>query len=70
MESTWSATVLSATDLTPHVRQLIVLPKFQKLAFLPGQWVSLKLPLGPKPPLNRAYSMATSAPLSRRDSPR
>ena len=64
MESTWSATVLSATDLTPHVRQLIVLPKFQKLAFLPGQWVSLKLPLGPKPPLNRAYSMATPASAS------
>lgn len=61
MEPTQSATVLSVTDLTPNVRQLIVLPKLEKLAFLPGQWVSLKLPLGSKPPLNRAYSMATPA---------
>ncbi len=61
MEPTRSATVLSATDLTPNVRQLIILPKFEKLAFLPGQWVSLKLPLGLKQPLNRAYSMATPA---------
>ena len=58
-EPTQSATVLSVTDLTPNTRQLILLPKSQKLSFLPGQWVSLKLPVGPKPPLNRAYSMAT-----------
>jgi len=60
-EPTQSATVLSVTDLTPNVRQLIVLPTSQKLSFLPGQWVSLKLPVGTKPPLNRAYSMATPA---------
>ena len=52
------ATVLSATDLTPHVRQLVIKPKATKIAFQPGQWVSLHLPVGPKPPLNRAYSMA------------
>lgn len=52
------ATVLSATDLTPHVRQLVIKPKTAKIAFQPGQWVSLHLPVGPKPPLNRAYSMA------------
>lgn len=52
------ATVLSVTDLTPHVRQLVVKPKTTKISFQPGQWVSLKLPVGPKPPLNRAYSMA------------
>jgi ferredoxin-NADP reductase len=52
------ATVLSATDLTPNVRQLVVLPKEQPVVFTPGQWVSLKLPLGIHPPLNRAYSMA------------
>ena len=60
-EPTQSATVLSVTDLTPNVRQLILLPKSQKLSYLPGQWVSLKLPVGSKPPLNRAYSMATPA---------
>jgi ferredoxin-NADP reductase len=52
------ATVLSATDLTPHVRQLVIKPKTAKIAFQPGQWVSLHLPIGPKPPLNRAYSVA------------
>lgn len=61
-ELTQPAAVLSVTDLTPKVRQLVVLPKIQKLSFQPGQWVSLKLPVGPNPPLNRAYSMA--APLS------
>lgn len=58
-EPTQTASILSVTDLTPHVRQLIVLPKPKKLTFQPGQWVSLKLPVGAKPPLNRAYSLAT-----------
>lgn len=58
-EPTQTAKVLSVTDLTPNVRQLIALPKTQKLSFQPGQWVSLKLPVGARPPLNRAYSLAT-----------
>ena len=57
-EFTQSATVLSVNDLTHHVRQLVLLPVARKIAFQPGQWVSLKLPVGAKPPLNRAYSMA------------
>ena len=57
-ELTQPATVLAVTDLTSHVRQLVVQPKTNKISFQPGQWVSLKLPVGPKPPLNRAYSMA------------
>jgi len=57
-ELTQPATVLAVTDLTPHVRQLVVKPKIRKISFQPGQWVSLKLPMGPKPPLNRAYSIA------------
>jgi ferredoxin-NADP reductase len=60
-ELTQPATVLSVTDLTPRVRQLVVLPKTQPLSFQPGQWVSVKLPVGPNPPLNRAYSMAAPA---------
>jgi ferredoxin-NADP reductase len=60
-ELTQAATVLSVTDLTPNVRQLVVLPKTRRLAFQPGQWISLKLPLGSTPPLNRAYSMAAPA---------
>ncbi|MEO6308314.1 MAG: FAD-binding oxidoreductase [Nitrospiraceae bacterium] len=53
-----AAAVLSVNDLTPHVRQLVLLPAVQNIAFQPGQWVSFKLPVGTKPPLNRAYSMA------------
>ena len=60
-EPTQRATVLSITDLTPHVHQLVVKPQTAKISFQPGQWVSLKLPVGPKPPLNRAYSMADPA---------
>jgi ferredoxin-NADP reductase len=58
-ELTQAATVLSVNDLTPHTRQLVLLPTVKNIAFQPGQWVSLKLPVGAKPPLNRAYSMAT-----------
>jgi ferredoxin-NADP reductase len=58
-ELTQAATVLSVNDFTPHTRQLVLLPTVQNIAFQPGQWVSLKLPVGAKPPLNRAYSMAT-----------
>ena len=57
-EFTQAATVLSVNDLTPHTRQLVLLPTVQAIAFQPGQWVSLKLPVGATPPLNRAYSMA------------
>jgi ferredoxin-NADP reductase len=52
------ARVLSAINLTPLVRQLVVLPIEHPFSFEPGQWVSLKLPVGRNPPLNRAYSMA------------
>lgn len=58
------ATVLSISDLTPHTRQLVLLPTVQKIAFQPGQWVSLKLPVGATPPLNRAYSMASPSTAS------
>ena len=56
-----SARVLSATELTSQVRQLVVLPRERPIGFKPGQWVSLKLPVGTRPPLNRAYSMAAPA---------
>ena len=58
------ATILSVNDLTPHTRQLVLLPTVQKIAFQPGQWVSLKLPVGATPPLNRAYSMASPSTAS------
>jgi ferredoxin-NADP reductase len=57
-EFTQAARVLSVNDLTPHTRQLVLLPTVQAMVFQSGQWVSLKLPVGATPPLNRAYSMA------------
>lgn len=57
-ELTQAAAVVSVNDLTPHARQLVLRPIVQNIAFEPGQWVSLKLPIGAKLPLNRAYSMA------------
>ena len=44
--------------LSPTVRELVLLPLESKISFTPGQWVSLKLPVGKHPPLTRAYSMA------------
>ena len=52
------AEVLSVRDLAPRVRELILSPLEQKISFRPGQWISLQLPVGKKPPLVRAYSMA------------
>ena len=43
-ELTQPTTILSITDLTPYVRQLVVLPKIQRVLFQPGQWVPLQLP--------------------------
>jgi NAD(P)H-flavin reductase len=57
-EATQQAAVVSARDLTPSVRELIFSPLERAIHFRPGQWVSLKLPVGGRPPLVRAYSMA------------
>jgi ferredoxin-NADP reductase len=43
------------------VRELVLAPLDRPLSFKPGQWVSLKLPVGDRPPLNRAYTMAEPA---------
>jgi ferredoxin-NADP reductase len=51
------STVIHIRDLTPSVRELTLATE-QAIHFSPGQWVSLKLPVGERPPLVRAYSMA------------
>jgi ferredoxin-NADP reductase len=43
------------------VRELVLAPLARPLSFKPGQWVSLKLPVGDQPPLNRAYTLAEPA---------
>lgn len=57
-EPTQSAAVVSVRHLSPSVKEMVLAPLERKIAFKPGQWVSLKLPVGEQPPLNRAYSMA------------
>src|SRR5436309_7743482 len=57
-EPTQRAKVTRARMLSPTVRELVLLPLESKISFKPGQWVSLKLPVGERPPLTRAYSMA------------
>jgi ferredoxin-NADP reductase len=51
------AVLLRTRTLSPRVREFVFLPR-QRIEFRPGQFVSLQLPVGPKPPLVRAYSMA------------
>ncbi len=60
-EPTQDATLVRMRDLTPNVRELVLSPSLEKISFTPGQWVSLKLPIGTHPPLNRAYTMAEPA---------
>jgi len=57
-ETVQQATVISVRDVTPHVREVVLLPLERRIGYQPGQWISVKVPMGHKPPLNRAYSMA------------
>jgi ferredoxin-NADP reductase len=57
-EPTQDASIVRVCDLTPRVREMVLLPSAQTISFVPGQWISLKLPVGERPPLNRAYTMA------------
>ena len=63
-----TATVTEARFLSPHVRELTLQPNDNgdPVEFLPGQWLSLRLPIGDRPPLVRAYSMANAPTLDGR----
>ncbi len=56
----YCTTVRRVTDLAPAVRELVLDPPNPRLNFLPGQWISLHLPVGEKPPLVRAYTLAAA----------
>jgi ferredoxin-NADP reductase len=53
------ATVAAARTLTAHAREVELAPAVP-VGYAPGQWISLRLPVGEKPPLNRAYSLASA----------
>lgn len=57
-EPTQIAEIVSLTMLTPHTTELVLHPVERPLSFKAGQWISLQLPIGDHPPLNRAYSLA------------
>lgn len=57
-ETIQQAEVTGLRDITPHVREIAILPLERRLGYQPGQWISIKVPMEHKPPLNRAYSMA------------
>ena len=57
-EPVLQADVVQVTDLTAHVREIVLSPLDRRISYRPGQWVSVKVPVDQKPPLNRAYSMA------------
>ena len=52
------ATVTHLEHITEHVFELMLKPA-EPLSYEPGQWLSLGLPVGPKPPTKRVYSMAS-----------
>jgi len=55
-----TATIESARTLTSDVREIVLAPvNTPPLNYTPGQWISLRLPIGDRPPLIRAYTMAT-----------
>lgn len=57
-EGVRTATVERAQVLGPHVREMVLRVEGAPLEFAPGQWISLRLPVGEKPPLIRAYTLA------------
>lgn len=58
MRETVSAVVSDVRQVAPRVIELRLNPPEPRLDFAPGQWLSVHLPVGEKPPLVRAYSLA------------
>jgi len=56
--ATHSSTIERITALAPEVREIVLRRPEPLLHFEPGQWISLHLPVGERPPLVRAYSLA------------
>jgi ferredoxin-NADP reductase len=55
-----TATIEAVTTPAPEIREIVLRPdSAEPLPYFPGQWISLRLPVGDKPPLVRAYSLAT-----------
>lgn len=57
-QPTQTTRITAVRDVAPEVRELTLAPPAEPVDFQPGQWLSLHLPVGEKPPLVRAYSLA------------
>jgi ferredoxin-NADP reductase len=55
---TQTTTIERITLLTPEVKEIVLRAPASRIDFAPGQWLSLHLPVGEKPPLVRAYTLA------------
>ncbi|MBI3911218.1 MAG: FAD-dependent oxidoreductase [Armatimonadetes bacterium] len=57
-QPTQTTRVEAIRALSPHVREIVLAPPPEPVRFRPGQWISLHLPVGEKPPLVRAYTLS------------
>jgi NAD(P)H-flavin reductase len=57
-----TTTVQSARSIAPHVREMVLAGTEPPLSWRAGQWIPLHLPVGERPPLIRAYSLAEPPP--------
>ena len=55
---TTQARVTGLQVIAPGVCELTLAPLGAPIRFAPGQWLSVHFPIGPRPPLIRAYSLA------------
>ena len=57
---TYTTRITAVRDVAPEVREITLAPPGERIDFRPGQWLSLQLPVGERPPLVRAYSLAAA----------
>ena len=57
----YTSRVLGARLLSPEVRELTLEHPGGDFCYRAGQWISLHLPIGEKPPLVRAYTLASAS---------
>src|SRR5437867_5694665 len=55
---TYTTSVERAELIAPHVRSLVLQATDPPLLWRAGQWISLHLPVGERPPTIRAYTLA------------
>ncbi len=57
-QPTQTTRITAIREVAPEVREITLAAPAERVDFQPGQWLSLHLPVGEKPPLVRAYSLA------------